>query len=126
MPYIYGDCWILPEALHKRGTRRFHIVEQALEPKVSVEENEELIAIPNASEIKAAIFSIHADKAPGLDGFSASFFHSNWEVIGADIVMEIQFFTTGTVPPKINDTFIRLIPKIQNPQTVADYRPIAL
>lgn len=101
-------------------------MEQALEPKVSVEENEELIAIPNASEIKAAIFSIHADKAPGLDGFSASFFHSNWEVIGADIVMEIQFFTTGTVPPKINDTFIRLIPKIQNPQTVADYRPIAL
>lgn len=102
-------------------------MEQALEPKVSAEENEKLIAIPNASEIKAPIFSIHADKAPGLDGFSASFFHSNWEVIGADIVTEIrQFFTTRTLPPKINDTFIRLIRKIQNPQTVADYRPIAL
>lgn len=73
------------------------------------------------------MFSIHADKAPGPDGFSASFFHSNWDSTGKEIAEEIQaFFTTGSLPGRLNKTFIRLIPKIQNPNALADYRPIAL
>ena len=33
---------------------------------------------------------------------------------------------SGSLQPKINETYIRLIPKIQSSKTVADYRPIAL
>lgn len=33
---------------------------------------------------------------------------------------------SGTLPLGINDTHIRLIPKIKGPQRVFDYRPIAL
>lgn len=85
---------------------RKEIVEAALLPRVSAEENERLTTLQNSEEIKAAVFSIHADKAPGRDGFSAGFFHSNWEPIGEDIVKEIQgFFETGKLPPKINETF---------------------
>ncbi|XP_013745364.2 uncharacterized protein LOC106447969 [Brassica napus] len=106
---------------------RENIVEMALQPRITPDDNAALIKIPSPSEIKDAVFSIHADKAPGPDGFSASFFHSNWDSIGSDISEEIQtFFTTGSLPPKINETFIRLIPKIKNPRTVADYRPIDL
>ena len=106
---------------------REEVVNMALEPKVSDEENERLIQIPNAEEIRAAVFSIHADKAPGPDGFSAGFFHSNWDTIGRDIVDEIQdFFVSAKLPAKINETFVRLIPKVHSPQTVAGYRPIAL
>lgn len=73
------------------------------------------------------MFSIHADKAPGPDGFSASFFHSNWDSTGKEIVEEIQaFFTTGSLPGRLNKTFIRLISKIQNPNALAEYRPIGL
>ena len=91
------------------------------------EQNENLVLIPTATEIKEAIFSIHADKAPGPDGFSGSFYHTNWDNIGADIVREIQtFFTSDKLPAKINDTHIRLIPKVHSPKTVAEYRPIAL
>ncbi|XP_048613305.1 uncharacterized protein LOC125587171 [Brassica napus] len=44
-----------------------------------------------------------------------------------EIVEEIQaFFATGSLPNRVNETFIRLIPKIQSPKSVADYRPIAL
>lgn len=110
------------------GREGLDIVEEALVPKIFAEENENFITVLNAIEIKDAIFSVNADKALGPDGFSASFFHTNWETIIADIVTESihQFFTSGIMQPKVNDTFIRLIPKIQNPQAVLDYRPIAL
>lgn len=71
--------------------------------------------------------SIHADKAPGPDGFSTSFFHANWESIGPAICTEIKaFFQTGILPTSINERYVRLIPKIHSPRRVNDYRPIAL
>ena len=109
-----------------RGNRE-ETVFHALSPMVTDEENESLIRLPSPLEIREAAFSIHADKASGPDGFSGSFFHTNWENIGGEIVKEIQaFFTSDVLPARINDTHIRLIPKVQNPQTVGEYRPIAL
>jgi len=44
-----------------------------------------------------------------------------------EIVKEVQgFFNSDRLPEKINDTHIRLIPKVQSPHTVAEYRTIAL
>ena len=89
--------------------------------------NEDLISLPSALEIKEAMFAIHADKPPGPDGFSASFFPSNWEIVGPSIVQEIQyFFSSGTLPASMNTTHIKLIPKTPRAKTVAEYRPIAL
>lgn len=86
-----------------------------------------IFQIPQAKEIKEATFSIHADKALGPDGFSASFFHSNWDVIGPAVVQKIQcFFRTGVLAPEIDKTHVRLIPKILGAAKVEDYRPIAL
>ena len=78
---------------------RADAVRRALRPIVSEEDNVNLIAIPTAEEIKEAAFSIHADKAPGPDGFSAGFFHTHWDKIGPDIVKEIQEFFVGAPLP---------------------------
>ncbi|CAA7062291.1 unnamed protein product [Microthlaspi erraticum] len=103
------------------------IITEALQPLISDSTNQELIKDPSHSEIKEALFAIHAEKAPGPDGFSASFFHSNWEVVGPDIIAEVEtFFRSGELPRSSNDTHIRLIPKILGPRKVSDYRPIAL
>jgi len=52
---------------------------------------------------------------------------SNWSTVGESIVSEVQsFFTLGILPKRINHTHVRLIPKINSPKLVADYRPIAL
>lgn len=102
-------------------------VNRALHPIISDEDNHHLTSIPSPAEIKEAAFSINADKAPGPDGFSAGFFQTNWEKIGPDIVREVQeFFSGEPLPANVNDTNIKLIPKINKPQKVSDYRPIAL
>ncbi|CAL9217653.1 unnamed protein product [Arabidopsis halleri] len=60
------------------GEDRLTAVQEALIPCITAETNSALISIPSAAEIKVACFSIHADKAPGPDGFSASFFQTTW------------------------------------------------
>lgn len=103
------------------------VVEEGLSPLVTTEMNHTLIISPSALEIKEALFSIHPDKAPGPDGFSASFYQSFWDIIGDDIVRDIQrFFTDGMLDARQNETHVRLIPKTTSPKSVADYRPIAL
>lgn len=98
-----------------------------IQPMVSEEMNQLLIAMPTDLEIKGAVFSIHKDKAPGSDGFSASFYQSFWDIIGEDVCKDIRsFFAESWLNPHFNETYVRLIPKIKGPRKVADYRPIAL
>lgn len=68
------------------------VVLKAIQPSISHATNEKLTYIPSAAEIKEALFSIHPDKAPGPDGFSASFFQSNWSTVNPAIIKEIQDF----------------------------------
>lgn len=98
-----------------------------MSPCISSATNEKLIKLPYLLEVKEALFAIHPDKAPGPDGFSASFFQTNWDVVAPAITKEIQnFFLNGSIPFAINETHFRLIPKISCPKSVSDYRPIAL
>lgn len=88
-------------------------VEEALSPCVTPEINEALIRDPTPIEIKDALFAIHPDKAPGPDGFSACFFQANWDVVGPEIIREIQqFFSSCSLRPTQNVTHVRLVPKI--------------
>ena len=33
-------------------------------------------------EVKTALFSMHDDKAPGLDEYAAGFFKGAWDIVG--------------------------------------------
>lgn len=54
--------------------------------------NEVLIGKVTKEEIKEAVFSVKASKAPGPDGMTRSFFQEYWEVIGEQVTEEIFFF----------------------------------
>ncbi|XP_062114711.1 uncharacterized protein LOC133825832 [Humulus lupulus] len=70
--------------------------------------------------------SIHSSKSPGLYGFGSGFFKGLWENIGDDIARSVlEFFQDGFLPQSLNETVISLIPKVSDPKTASDYRPIA-
>lgn len=98
-----------------------------LTPLLTPEKNKKLIEPPSALEIREALFSINPDKAPRPDRFSASFYQSYWDIIGEDVIKDIQvFFSSSALDPQQNETHIRLFPKISGPRKMADYRLIAL
>ncbi|GKC52243.1 RNA-directed DNA polymerase, eukaryota, reverse transcriptase zinc-binding domain protein [Tanacetum coccineum] len=93
---------------------------------LSNDEAEEMIKEVSDKEIKVALFDIGDNKAPGPDGFSSVFFKKAWNVVGIDVYDGIkEFFSKGQMLGELNATLITLIPKIQNPLKVSDFKPIA-
>ncbi|KAL0293831.1 UNVERIFIED_CONTAM: Retrovirus-related Pol polyprotein from type-2 retrotransposable element R2DM [Sesamum radiatum] len=95
------------------------------QPEV-IEEAEALTAPVSSTEIRQAIFDIDETKAPGPDGYSAGFFKAAWSVIGEEVTQALlDFFRTGRLLKQINATLISLIPKVNSPSVVAEFRPIS-
>ena len=66
-------------------------------------------------------------KALGKDEFPARFFYKNWAVMKGEVVLAVkEFFRTGHMPHGVNDTVIVLIPKVDHPVRLTDFRPISL
>ncbi|KAM2896759.1 hypothetical protein COP2_006481 [Malus domestica] len=78
-------------------------------------------------EVRLSMFQIPADKAPGPDGFTGSFYHEFWDVVGSDIVAMVQaFWISGKMLRKLNHTHLVLIPKVSSPRNMSQLRPISL
>lgn len=72
------------------------------------------------------MWSIHENKAPGIDGYNSGFYKATWGVVGEDIVQAIQnFFNTGILLNAWNVTSINLIPKTACPNDPGDFKPIS-
>ena len=79
-----------------------------------------------SQEIREACFSLNPNKAPGPDGFNGYFFRKAWSIIGEDVTRAIQeFFSSGKLLGEFNSTLIYLIPKVTNPSSFGDFRPIS-
>lgn len=61
----------------------------ALEEKVTPVMNQKLLAEFNVEEISEAMQQMDHLKAPGLNGFSASFFLQNWTTIHTEVCVAI-------------------------------------
>uniref|UniRef100_A0A803PVR0 Reverse transcriptase domain-containing protein n=1 Tax=Cannabis sativa TaxID=3483 RepID=A0A803PVR0_CANSA len=94
---------------------------------VTATQNEELLAPILEEEVRNALFQMHPDKAPGPDGMTPGFYQRCWNTVGADIIKLVRdFFSNGELPQGLNDTHMVLIPKVKNPTTMSDLRPISL
>nr|GFA01324.1 RNA-directed DNA polymerase, eukaryota [Tanacetum cinerariifolium] len=78
-------------------------------------------------EIKEAGWDCGSSKAPGPDGFSFTFVKKYWDIIQKDMFDFINsFFVSSEMPHGSNSTFFTLIPKVNNPTLITDFRPISL
>ncbi|KAJ9536710.1 hypothetical protein OSB04_un000095 [Centaurea solstitialis] len=93
---------------------------------LSLAESLDMIRPISDADIRHAIFSIGNDKAPGSDGFSATFFKAAWNVIGPEVMRAIHnFFYRSRLDKEINHTLLCLLPKSPNASSVTDFRPIS-
>lgn len=94
---------------------------------VSPDENTKLMDPFTLQELREVVFSFPPDKAPGSDDFTALFFQSCWEFIGWDLLIALEeSHKTRSMLKYFNSTNIVLIPKIKEPKTFVDFRPISL
>lgn len=93
---------------------------------LNCEQQRTLIQMVTMEEITKAVKDMPKDKAPEVDGFLVEFFTRNWEIVKEDIVKAVKdFFSANRLPSMINITAITLVPKVKEPATVKDCRPIA-
>lgn len=89
--------------------------------------NETLTMHYTEDEIRKAIKQMHPDKAPGPDGMTPIFYQKFWSVVRRDVIAVILgILNDGHNPKPLNHTHIVLIPKIKNPSSPKDFRPISL
>lgn len=94
---------------------------------VSGEDNEALLLPFSRVEAWDAVKSIPVDSAAGNDGFSSSFFITCWDIVGNSVVDAAnEFLVTGSMPGYFTHTVITLIPKKNQPVSLAGFRPISL
>ncbi|KAL3532284.1 hypothetical protein ACH5RR_005805 [Cinchona calisaya] len=94
---------------------------------ISSQMNSNLTKPISEKEIKNVIFSMHPHKSPGPEGMSPIFCQNFWEIIKLDIIQDIQsFFHSGNLLKSINKALISLIPKVDHPIVVTQFRSISL
>jgi hypothetical protein len=78
-------------------------------------------------EVEKALFMMRPNKAHGPDGFTTGYFQRHWQLIGGDVCKVVLAFLNGDeMLDIVNDTVLVLIPKVQHPQELTQFRPIAL
>jgi len=78
-------------------------------------------------EIKDAVWGCGSDKSSGPDGINFKFIKRFWNLVKPDVLWFLdEFHVNGSFPKGCNASFIVLIPKVTNPQSLDEYKPISL
>jgi hypothetical protein len=78
-------------------------------------------------ELEEVLHNFQKNKIPGLDGWTIYFFVGIFEFIGKDILKVVEESrVNGHIHAPLNATFIALIPKVDDPKSLDDFRPISL
>nr|GEV72794.1 putative RNA-directed DNA polymerase, eukaryota, reverse transcriptase zinc-binding domain protein [Tanacetum cinerariifolium] len=110
----------------KPDARQAHI-EMRYPETLTCDQQVELESDVSNEEIKRAVWDCGIDKSPGPDVFTFGFYRRFWNLIKNDVYDAVKyFFTCGVIPKGCNSSFIALIPKIPDANTVKDFRPISL
>jgi len=79
-------------------------------------------------EIEHTVKMMAAEKVPGPDGFTGTFYKQCWPTIKGDIVQAMNCFYHLRAGPleHLNGANIVLIPKLEVSEHARDFRPVSL
>jgi len=90
-------------------------------------QNEDLNQIVTLEEIKQAIDGMEDDRAPGPDGYNATFIKLCWDIIKIDLFKMVSSSQRRSkIGGSTNSAFLALIPKEKEAKTFDRFRPISL
>ncbi|XP_061368719.1 uncharacterized protein LOC133311659 [Gastrolobium bilobum] len=96
-------------------------------PEIKEDQLESLSLSVGMEEVKCAFFQMAPLKAPGPDGFPALFFQRNWKILKDQVLTSMRgYLDKPQLIQEINYTMLALIPKIERPCLMKQFRPIAL
>ncbi|VFQ89227.1 unnamed protein product [Cuscuta campestris] len=73
------------------------------------------------------LWAMDPNSAAGLDGYNVFFFKHCWDIIKKELISACQEVWLGTpLPDAATSSNLVLIPKVDNPSSVHDFRPICL
>ncbi|KAK9112464.1 hypothetical protein Scep_019983 [Stephania cephalantha] len=113
--------------LFQRSNTDSSDVLEIVQSKVTSEMRSQLALPYTKDEFTNALSQMHPDKAPGPDGFNPVFYQKFWGLTGNEIFAQCAgWMESLQFPQGLNDTTIALIPKMEKPQSMKDFRPISL
>jgi len=94
---------------------------------ISEADNELLVGEFSEEEIRTAVWNCESSKSPGPDGFNFGFIKFCWEILRMDVMSAVKDFATKSHWPRgSNAFFLCLVPKVENPLQLSEFRPISL
>ena len=94
-----------------------------------VEEDDNVVLMEEVTEgeLKEVLHSFQKEKSLGPDGWTIEFFLDLFELLGGDLLRVMEdTIIIERIPASFNSTFIALVPKVDNPVSLNDFRPISL
>jgi hypothetical protein len=117
---------LLWESYRERlGTSEFNTMYYDLHDLLQpVDQLDHLVEPFSHEEIDNVINELKTDKSSGSDGFNTDFMKNCWNVIKHDFYdLCSSFYNHNLCLQSINGSYITLIPKVDNPSKVSDFRP---
>ncbi|XP_020999491.2 uncharacterized protein LOC107489275 [Arachis duranensis] len=107
------------------GDRNMEDCIKHIPTRVTRKMNDDLMAKIKDEEIKDAVFSMGSLKAPGPDGLNGLFFQQHWDILSKKVCGVVrQIFEEGSLPEDLGETTVVLIPKVRQPDSLNQLRPI--